>query len=380
MKRAFIVFIFILIPITIITSVSYWFYNNFEYISEEVESGFRGEARKNPLLAAEQLLKRMGTPVKQIHTLPNHQLDSQSTLILLEYGSFIKPTQTKQLLKWVRKGGHLIWVSRIVDNVQEQTIPPNPLFELFDIQQHQNHLKKFAIAQTLPTKFIWNQQHLEVAFDSKYFLKASSALRKIGNKYGTHLLFYYFDAGMISVLSDMRFIENDKIGQFDHAQFLWLLANFERPATKVWLLATQDMLPSLWALLWANMWAIIISTTVLLLFWLWVASRRFGSLLPVPPRARRRLLEHVEASGYFWWQQDQSHVLLHTAKQALLKRLGSVYPDWISLEYTELSQRLAQISGLNASEIENALNNNKTDSEVAFTQTIQIFTQIRKML
>jgi hypothetical protein len=128
------------------------------------------------------------------------------------------------------------------------------------------------------------------------------------------------------------------------------------------------------------MWAIIISIMILLLFWLWGASRRFGPLLPVPPCIRRRLLEHIEASGHFWWRQDRAFMLLRGAKQALLKRLESVHPDWISLSNTELSQQLALVSGLSAKKIENAWHCTKPDNEITFTQTVQIFTKIRKFL
>jgi len=73
-------------------------------------------------------------------------------------------------------------------------------------------------------------------------------------------------------------------------------------------------------------------------------------------------------------------MLLRGAKQALLKRLESVHPDWIRLSNTELSQRLALVSGLNAQEIENAWHCTKPDNEITFTQTVQIFTKIRKFL
>ena len=393
MKRSYTIIIFTLIPIMLTTFIAYWLYNNFERVAQKVEIGFQGEARDNPLLAAERLLKRMGTPVKIGHTLPKiKQLESQDTLILLEYGSFLKSTQTKQLLNWVRNGGHLIWVSDVLNNVQEKAIAPDPLFKRLSIRQYQNDLNGFEVAQILPTKFVWAQYHLQVAFDSDYHLKSPLPATKIGNKYGIHLLFHYFGNGMISVLSDMWFIENNRIDLFDHAKFLWLLVNSERSATNVWLVYTKtynddinipsskNAMPPLWNLLWTNMWAIIISVMILLLFWLWAASRRFGPLLPVPPRIRRRLLEHIEASGHFWWRQDRALMLLRGAKQALLKRLESVHPDWIRLSNTELSQRLALVSGLNAQEIENAWHCTKPDNEITFTQTVQIFTKIRKFL
>jgi len=379
--------------------ISYWFYNNFKIVSESVEIGYEGEARDNPLLAAERLLERMGTPVKSVEFLPDveNELDTQDTLIL--YGSFLNEEalseeQIQQLIYWIEEGGHLILASE-------------KLFTVLDIKQYQNGLNEAEIAQAPPTDIFFAEDSLKVAFNPDYYLEYSDyePALEMGDEYGTHLLIYYYGTGLITLLSDLAFIENDKIGEYDHAQFFWELVHLERQAAHVWLLHSQmeemlpensqmeEMLPensqmeemqpdvpSLWLLLWKNMWAVIISATILLLFWLWSASRRFGSLLPEPPRARRRLFEHIEASGHFLWRHNQAQVLLHSARQALLKRLESVHPDWVGLSQLELSQHLAQLCELPADEIEIALHGSKANTAVAFTRSLQIITQIRKKL
>jgi hypothetical protein len=384
MKPSHIIIILILLAIGIII---YWFYNNFEIVSETVEIGYQGEARDNPLLAAERLLERMGTATKTVQSLPDVELGKQDTLVL--YGSFLSEKQIQQLVYWIDDGGHLIIA--LYDGED-----PGFLFAALGIGQYQNGLNEAEIAQAPPTDFFWAQYRLQVAFNPDYYFEyIYDPAAEINDEYGTHLLSYFHGSGMITLLSDLVFIENDKIGEYDHAQFLWQLVHLERTAAQVWLLRTQVEMPemspekeveemspkdvssSLWALLWRNMWAVIISATMLLLFWLWLASRRFGSLLPAPPRARRRLLEHIEASGHFLWRQNQAAVLLHSARQALLKRLESVHPDWA---HAQLSQRLAQLCELPADEIEFALHSTKANTEFAFTRIIQILTQIRKKL
>ncbi|HDN26171.1 MAG TPA: DUF4350 domain-containing protein [Thioploca sp.] len=395
MKSSSIIIVLALLAAGIIIYIGFWFYNHFEIFTEEVEIGFQGEARDNPVLAAERLLQRMGISAKTVQSLPDveYDLGTQDTLLSLEYGSSLDASQSEQLFSWVKEGGHLIMVSDTLYDVLGETIKTNadPLLAELYIRQYQNGLKESEIAEASPTSFAWAQYFLQVGFDPEYYLEPSyDPTKTIDDKYGTHLLFYYYGTGMISVLSDMAFIENDTIDEYDHAQFLWLLVNLERPAARVWLLRTQTeagaggegngKMPSLWILLWKNMWAVIISAMILLLFWLWARSRRFGTLLPAPPRTRRRLLEHIEASGHFLWQQDQALRLLHGARQALLKRLDSVHPDWTRLSHAELSRWLAQVCGLSADEIELALYGTKPDTEIAFTQTIQILTQIRKTL
>jgi hypothetical protein len=379
----------------IIFYICYWFYTNFEYVTETVEIGFQGEARDNSFLAAQRLLERMGTPIKTVPNLPDieQDLDSEDTVVVINYGPFLSENQTQQLLKWVDAGGHLIIVSETTHDVLGQSNKPDPLLTRLHIYRYQNGLENDEITKALPTAFVWEEYSLKVNFDPDYHIESGEfydPVEQKGDQYGTHLLFYYWGSGIISVLSDLAFIENDKINQYDHAQFLWIMVNFERPANQVWFLqaptffedraSANPKMPPFWTLLWTNMWTIIISLAVLLLFWLWRASRRFGPLLPTPPRIRRRLLEHIEASGHFLWQQGQAHVLLHDTRQALFKRLNTLHPDWMRLSPFQLSHRLAQVCGLPANDIEKALQNTKPDNEIEFTQTIQIFTQIRKTL
>ncbi len=386
--------IFVSLFITgVIIYIGYWLYTHFEIITEEVEVGFRGKARDNPLLAAERLLTRMGTSATTVQSLSDSDLGLGDTLVLLQYDTSLDDEQTQELINWVDSGGHLIIAHNRSREAQKDTSQPNNfVFEEISVTQHQNGLDENEIAP--PTEFIWGQYRLQVAFNPNDYLENEHyPAEKISDDYGTHLLSYYYGAGILSVLSDLEFIENDKISEYDHAQFLWQLVNFDRVITRVWLLHTymgsHKSEPSLWILLWQNLWTMIISGILLLLFWLWAASRRFGPLLPVPPKTRRRLLEHIEASGHFLWRQHQTTLLRYSAVQALLKRLESVHPDWVRLPHTQLSQRLAEVCELPAEEIEKALsltklsftkNRQPVETEITFTQSIQFLTQIRKKL
>jgi hypothetical protein len=237
----------------------------------------------------------------------------------------------------------------------------------------------------------WHQQPFQVAFNPDYYLESydGSAL-ELSNEYGTHLLHYYYGTGMITVLSDLEFIENDSVDDYDHAWFFWQLLNFEEHVTKhvllvrssLELLNDSQIELSLWQLLWNHARMVIISAIVLICCWLWLISRRFGPLIPEPPLARRRLLEHIEASGYFFWRQRQAALLIRTTQQAVLNRLSAIHPEWSDLPLTELSLQLAPLCGLPAREIAKALTLSSSSkySETNFTQKIQILTTIRKSL
>ncbi len=385
MKHSHIIISFIIISILVL--IVSWFYNNFKYVSETVEVGYQGEARENPILAAERFLERMGTHVRSyilnddmIWDVLEHLLILEDTLILLRNGLHLTEDQQSSLLRWTQAGGHLIIAAQ----------PNDALLKKFRITLSKKNFNANQIDQISPIAFNWQGYPLQVTFNPNYDLQSFyTPYRKISDKFGTYAIFYHFSQGYITILSDWAFIKNNKIGEYDNAQFLWHLVNL-RSTRQVALLRNQNLetdstdskteMPSLWQLLWTNMSAIVISAILLLLFWLWAISRRFGCLLPDPPRARRRLLEHIEASGQFLWRQEQAVILLTTTRKVLLKRIESVYPDWIRLSPRKLSQKLAQISDFSAAEIEAALQETTIKTEIAFTRAIQVLTQIGKIL
>ncbi|BAP54427.1 hypothetical protein THII_0130 [Thioploca ingrica] len=369
----------------------YWINTHFEQHCEAVEIGLQGVAADNPLLAAQRLLERMGSVViTTTSVIKLKQLGSQDTLILWGTDGLFDATQTQQLLNWVEAGGHLIIASNTVFNGSENS--SNPLLQQLKIYRLEDKLQYLPQNQIIAaTPLTWENKAIQIAFDPHYRLEyTDDPAIEILDDYGTHFLFYYYGTGMISLLSDMQFIHNQAIGQYDHAQFLWSLVQFERPARQIWLLRLPNLsgitktatnnIPSLRQLVWFKWWAVVISASILLLFWLWHIMSRFGPLLPDPPGTRRRLLEHIEASGHFLWRYHQTKFLLRGARQAVLNKLASVHPDWIRLSPSELSQHLAPLGKLSAEEIEEALYNIQPQTEIAFTQAIRILTQIRKML
>lgn len=369
----------------------YWLNTHFEQHCEAVEIGLQGAAADNPLLAAQRLLTRMGSVVITTSSVIKlKQFLSQDTLILWGTDGLFDATQTQQLLNWVEAGGHLIIASNTVFNGSENS--SNPLLQQLKIYRLEDKLEYLPQNPIIPaTPLTWENEVLQIGFDPHYRLEyTDDPAIEILDDYGTHFLFYYYGTGMISILSDMQFIHNQAIGQYDHAQFLWSLIHFERPARQIWLLRLPNLsgitktatnnIPSLGQLVWLKWWAVVISASILLLFWLWHIMSRFGPLLPDPPNTRRRLLEHIEASGHFLWRYHQTKFLLRGARQAVLNKLASVHPDWIGLSPSELSQQLAPRGKLSAEEIEEALYNTQPQTEVAFTQAIRMLTQISKLL
>jgi len=380
MQRHYYLLSYALILVMVISFIL-WFYTHFERVTETIEVGFHHQAYRNPVLAAEQLLQRMGVSVQTTTTLPqNLTAPHQETLVLAQAELPIQYLESIELLSWVAAGGHLIMVS---DSLADSE-PVDPLLDTLGIAQYERDT--LSEVQS-PTALYWAGDSLQVAFHPYYRLTASQPEPKIviGDNDGAHLLHYVFKAGRITVLSDLWFIENDQIGAYDHAQFFWQLVTFKRHVTRVWLWYVPlhtDATPtlSLGSLLWQHASSVLISMSILILIGFWAASRRFGPVLPNPPRKRRRLLEHIEASGHFLWQHQQGLTLLEASRQAVLARLEARYPEWRHFSPAQRSQRLAQLAKLTPQTVEQALYTHKSHSAAEFTQIMHTLTQIKSAL
>lgn len=353
--------------------VAYWFVVNFRIVWEKKYVGYQGEAAYNSLLAAQRLLERLGQTTETVYFLPNfeHKLSTADTIVLLPNNTTFNPLQSKQLLEWIYQGGHLILENgRFWDDAID-----NLLLKPFKVQ---GKTDKTIKKPTKPLKFKWQGQTFQVNFDVTYRLNTENKpLTFVKSQQGHHLLHYRYGHGLISILSDMNFITNAQIGDYDHARFFWQLIQLRESTNFIWLADIRgNSTSSLWRLLWEKAWTLIVSIAMLLIVWLWNSSRRFGSLLPPPPRPRRRLLEHIEASGRFLWQQQQTNILLQETRQVILKRLTQTHPDWLQLSQHERVEQLAQWCHFSAQEIHIALYDNDVKNEVHFTRAIQVLIAI----
>ncbi|MCV6638203.1 DUF4350 domain-containing protein [Candidatus Albibeggiatoa sp. nov. NOAA] len=371
-----------------------WFFRNYEYVTEDIYVGYQGKARHNNLYAAQLLIEKMGIPsetIRPVNKLHIETLNTQDTIVLKQNDYALAEFYTERMLYWVSQGGHLILNSSVLHSQEYEEADDDEVGDYFlqrlqVLRQQNDNVENNATA-----KFNWQGYKLEVDLSLYYYLESENFTSdRIETEYGTQLLSFVHGNGRVTILSELDFIKNDEIGDYDHAQFLWLLVNFDnRQPSKVWLVLTSGgQFPSFFELLWKNMKWILISGGVWLVIWLWYVSRRFGFILPVPEKSRRRLLEHVEASGQFLWQQKQSHYLLHRVQQQTWQRLAIVHPQWLHLPQDQLCQHLADITQIQALEINHALELAQTSeqavhiqfSETDFTRAIQVFNMIRKVL
>jgi hypothetical protein len=348
-----------------------WFFATFERVEQDVEVGYQGAARSNPYLAAERLFTRLGAPARTLAAQPSTLPPADHALVLVSPARSTSAEQLQRILDWVRQGGRLLVVPDEAPSIDpilrhwEVGVREDP-----DVSEHETlrvPLRDRAEAE------------VELSRQRRLALGRQDTQVRIESAHGVAFVRYAEGAGSVTFLADGHFFDNDNIGGHDHAALAWALvrAGGAAPAG-VWL-AVRDQVPTLAQLLARHAWMALASGGLLIAAWLWAAGSRFGPLVPDPPRDRRSLLEHVEASGDFLWRNGRGAELVQSARQALLARVDVREPGWRSLPRADLVQRLATGARLPAARVDRALHGSVA-TPADLVQAVQILETLRRSL
>ena len=353
----------------------YWFYQNFALVDEKTHLGYQGEARYNSLLAAKRFLNTKASPTKGMTGLvglpPIH-----GTLVMPTQRYDTGPEQANALLAWVRAGGNLI----VVPNEPSEGKTPDWLLQGLGVSNIQHPYDPSVAYVPANVDIAAVSDFMQVDFNPYTTLayRGQAPQVLIRGDRGAHMLRYQLGAGVLTVLSDANFMHNGRIGRYDNAALLWYLTHYQRQGD-IWLIYSGDM-PPLWKWLGTHAWTVLISAGVLLAAWLWSSSRRLGPIRIAPPLARRRLLDHIEASGQFLWQKGQRVKLLNAVRAALIRRLEARHPVLAALPPPLVATHLAALIQAKPAAAEKALFDPFAPDEYEFTDAVNLLETIRKTL
>lgn len=346
-----------------------WFMNNFEYVSEQVRGNMGAEARRNPLLAAERYLSRLGLSASS-HT--GRQLlveppPRPGLLLVRDLGPPLPQSRVADLLGWVERGGSLVVIP---GNAVEEG-RGHPLLEQFAVVVESDEF--FEAEETGSITVPWSEVSLQIDFDSdKWFSVYSEDNHSASPDDGfSHLLRFPWGEGSVTFLSDSDFLTNDRIGEKDHAL---LLAYLVDDLDHAWLLYDSQM-PSLISFIWRVAPYLLISIA---LFGI-VAIRRFqyttGPLLSPRMTKHRDLLEHLQATAEFTWRQNPSVGLLEATRKEVEKRWLVSHPLLQQMDQKARCNWLANHTGMTADSIHRALYSQQGDTG----QLIKITTNLQRL-
>ena len=363
--------------------LGYWFYSNFTWVVKEVDVGFQGRAKTNQLLASEMFLRKMGVPVHQVTSLSElrHLPSTQTTILIATQRKTINKELSQHLLNWIYAGGHLIVEAQYQADKTKQGSEKDALLANYSLYTKQNKTKRKA--EKLPISvflerslskisvdFIDNRSLSDAAYDSSW---------SIVHDKNQYLMQFHLGTGLLTVLSSTKMFRNRSIAKYDNAQFLHYLVQFPNHNQGVWLLRIDDM-PALWLWLWHSAFYALLSLVLLLILFLWRAPFRFGPLLNDQPQARRSLLEHIQANGYYRWHNKQSAYLLAQVQQRVWRKAEKMHPAINRDNYSQACDLLVNISGINRSAIDDALQELETLAEYELLQKVKVLKLLEQSL
>jgi len=407
------------------------FQKNFEYVEKTEWQPLIGEARTNPLYASQLFLRRMGIPTKTVESLQDlTTLPGTDTAILISSSrQTLRDKQFTALVDWVNKGGHLIvagvidWNSYFSDSslAAEPETETEAEAENEDAQSDEIYYDSLEeIASNLPDvdalqEFLNVELHDRIKFDGdtakNITLKGSDRPLSLGPDYYKSIVLKGDDTvlgleeitidgknvairqpvknGLVTVVSNLDFIDNFNLGEYDHAEILWHIvrgkpaktgaADLQQP-NAIWLIHSDDT-ASLFELIWRYWWALVITLGLLFIFWILRVSRRFGPLIQKENEDRRNLLEHIDASGAYYWKQKNQQVLLQSTRLSTQQHLAKRIPGWSALpQYDQIQLLSKRVDYYSEAQLQKTLYGNIGTSAHDFTETIKQLEHIRTRL
>lgn len=355
-----------------------WFFNNFEQVTEKVHTGYRGEARINPWLAAERLLTRMGARAAAMRSLPElRNLPPSATLWLPARRHTLTQSLRQSVLEWVGRGGHLIVEA-------EAAALPDPLLDALGVRRIAVKRPKGAEARcesSEPFEVVLpgRESGSLVRLSRTLRLDAADAEFSFDGGLGNALLILRRGNGQATVLNELDFASNRSIGTEQHARFLWELVSPAPGDATVYFFNRPGKL-SLSGWLQENAWAPLSGAALLLLLWLWQVALRLGPIAPDPVRGRRHLLDHLRASGRFLWSRGGTQRMIDAARDSSLRRITRAHPDFLAVPEAERPRWLAGVLGWPEERTRQLLAPASPAKMMDFLQTIALYQAVHEQL
>ncbi|RVU83997.1 DUF4350 domain-containing protein [Leucothrix sargassi] len=394
----------LVIATLIVSALTFAFFHYYERVEVKRFKPLTGEASSNPLFASRLFLKRMGIPTQSVTRLPNPDFmpSRDSVIILTAQRHRMSDVKVDQLLDWVNQGGHLIvptneyWADRSFYEFDEELVQENS--EAVNTQTNYDRIQsalgvhvdadehiEFEAGESRAIQLPHAPKPLEVQEDHYHAIILDSDNDAVKRETVTlegrnFLIRQSFGDGFVTLISSLDFIKYNNLTDYDHAEILWYLVH--RDASKlntpeqVWLVRSGDS-PNLFTLIWQRFWPLVLMLTVLFIAWAMRASRRFGPLIEKQNEDRRQLMDHIEASGGYYWKQKQSDTLIHSTRAALNQRASQRIPGWQQMSKEAQASTVAEQLSLDPKHVFHALHSNINHSPHDFTEIIKQLEYIR---
>ncbi len=328
---------------------------------EEIPTGLRGEARSNPLLAAQRTLARLEVPSRIQYGLTS--LPGDGEILLTEEGSLaVEGEILDGFLAWVRGGGQAIVCLDGFDlRTGLQALLASEDFDdefgLLDDASMPWYHRESALLEELDLLRFPVDEPDEDALGFQIEERSADGHVGEGGEFGALVQVDHGD-GSVSVMASGHFFNNEHLGSAEHAGLLFKLVDEARRESGIaepgLLIAYADA-PGLWSLLTERAAHALWAALALLVLWLWRAWPRFGPVEDLASEALPGFQSHAASIGRFLWNHDSGPTLLKGIRERTVVRWRSAIPGSDSMTDHDLCDAIAEETGHAAEEVERAL-------------------------
>ena len=331
--------VLVALAIAALGAAGIWFISTHDRVPVRVWTGFTGEAQRNPFLALERMVRKLGGEARELRSIAQlAELPANGVVLLPARRDNLSELDRRRLLEWASRGGRLVAEA-------EPFGVDDPLLTSLGVVRGKAPPPPADPQRPGRPTYTWPGEPRRLTSTLGPFppLSHPRATFALSWNNARALLELRQGRGRVVVVSSLNFARNASIGAADNATLAWHavgagegpLAIFNRP---------QRL--SLWGWLVRNAWPALLGTALLLALWLARIVPRFGPVAPDPLPVRRRLLDHLLAAGRFHWSTRRAGHLVIAARDAALRRLARVRPDFAAATPREREQMLVETFGL----------------------------------
>lgn len=321
----------------------------FDSVSENAWGSVSAKVWREPFLAARRLAEKFHVESSDFHSIRElANAGPDAIAVIGNRRDEMTAAEIDELARFVARGGHL-WVQAEPEySVHADGSADDALLERFDVERGEplpdldipwdfgserigNHgpTESYSRPSTrLVLTHAGDEADLLVYFERNRGLVMTDdteVLLYAGTEDNARLLHFGYGEGKVSVMTGFDFAENYQLGRNDNAELFHRLLT-ATAATRLLFYRAEHVGLEEW--LWEHARPVLLTLAALILIYLWMRMPRLGPIAPDPQPLRRRLSDHLLASGRFLWGSGQRGNLAPAACRAALDAVARQYPQF----------------------------------------------------